>query len=246
MRAQRHPNCGHQSLMNGRIAIVTGTGTGIGKTHVAVALVRALRASGQRALGLKPIESGIREPELSDHALLAQASSFHVKHLAYRFSAPLSPHLAARETGVVIDLDALTEDITRFRAEADTTVVELAGGLFKPLSATAVNADLLRRLQPDLVLLVAPDRLGVLHDVLVMVRAAHSIPVSFAVVVVNAQETEDASTGRNAHELRLLLADTRILSLSRGTIDKLSRDPGLVEFVIQEFATPSLSVRLPA
>ena len=37
---------------------VTGTDTGIGKTHSSVALLHALRAHGLRAVGMKPIASG--------------------------------------------------------------------------------------------------------------------------------------------------------------------------------------------
>ncbi|MEP7329072.1 MAG: dethiobiotin synthase, partial [Betaproteobacteria bacterium] len=38
---------------------VTGTDTGVGKTLVAVALIRALVARGARAAGMKPIAAGV-------------------------------------------------------------------------------------------------------------------------------------------------------------------------------------------
>ena len=37
---------------------VTGTDTGVGKTFASVALLRALRARGWRAIGMKPVASG--------------------------------------------------------------------------------------------------------------------------------------------------------------------------------------------
>ncbi|HEV7633724.1 MAG TPA: dethiobiotin synthase, partial [Steroidobacteraceae bacterium] len=37
---------------------VAGTDTGVGKTHVAVALLRRLAATGRRAAGMKPVAAG--------------------------------------------------------------------------------------------------------------------------------------------------------------------------------------------
>ncbi|MEO8975795.1 MAG: AAA family ATPase, partial [Casimicrobiaceae bacterium] len=37
---------------------ITGTDTGVGKTHVAAALLRALVASGLRAAAMKPVAAG--------------------------------------------------------------------------------------------------------------------------------------------------------------------------------------------
>ena len=64
-------------MTRGRIVLV-GTGTGIGKTHLGVALVQALAAAGIEVAGLKPVESGVGTGP-SDADLLAGASSFHVK-----------------------------------------------------------------------------------------------------------------------------------------------------------------------
>ena len=42
-----------------RTLFVTGTDTGVGKTVASVALLRALAASGRRAVGMKPVAAGI-------------------------------------------------------------------------------------------------------------------------------------------------------------------------------------------
>jgi len=78
--------------------VVAGTGTGVGKTHVAVALVTAMRGAGQAIVGLKPIESGLAGIEgAADGERLASASTTPVSRETgggpppYRFLAPLSP-----------------------------------------------------------------------------------------------------------------------------------------------------------
>ena len=51
------------------------------------------------------------------------------------------------------------------RREASPLVVELAGGLFSPLAPQLTNAEVIAALAPTFTFLVAPDRLGVLHDI---------------------------------------------------------------------------------
>jgi dethiobiotin synthetase len=177
------------------LVVVTGTGTSVGKTHVAAALLAAWSRRGHIA-GLKPIETG----DGADGVLLGQMSTFHVKHedAPYMLARPVSPHLAARAERVTIEPERVIAWVDRVRAAADGVLVELAGGLFSPLGPTLTNAELVPALRPDATLLVAPDRLGVLHDVAAVTRAA---PRLLTAIVLNAPEPPDASTGTNAAEL---------------------------------------------
>src|ERR1019366_8468340 len=167
----------------GRLLIVAGTGTGIGKTDFSEALLIALSALYPRVAGVKPIETGMGEATVSDASRLERVSSFHVKHFGYVFAEPVSPHLAARESDTPIRLDVLVPLIQAAQAKADVLLVELPGGLFTPLSDTEVNADLVRALMPDITLLIAPDRLGVLHEVLSTHRAASTAAVELNGIV---------------------------------------------------------------
>jgi len=205
--------------MTGRLVVVSGTGTGIGKTHLAVALTLAwtsvLRDAGVQCqvLGLKPVESGVTKGELGDDAKrLEQASTFHVKRPPppYLLGRAVSPHLAAREEGRVVEAGPIEAYVTAARAEADAVVVELAGGLFSPLAPGLSNAEVARRLDPDAHVLVAPDRLGVLHDVAAATLAAQALgggAVPTAIVLVTPRPgSSDASTGSNAAELPVVTA----------------------------------------
>lgn len=183
-----------------RLAVV-GTGTGVGKTHLGVALLHALTLKGQSAVGLKPVESGLGEGE-SDTSRLAGAGMFHVKHLApYRFPDPVSPHLAARRVGVTIELARIVDWVAA--CAAPWTVIETAGGLLSPLGPGVTNLDLIRLLAPDVILLVGVDRLGVLHDVAACLLAlsCSGATLPSPLVVLQAPEVADSSTGTNAEEL---------------------------------------------
>jgi dethiobiotin synthetase len=212
----------------GQLVIVTGTGTGIGKTHVSEALLRALSDSFARVVGLKPVETGVAEGERSDRERLESASSFHVQHSGYLFAAPVSPHLAARESGQTIEAGVLQSIVARVREQADLTLVELAGGLFTPLSPFLLNVDVVRSLGADFVLLVAPDRLGVLHDVLAATTAAATRGVTFNAIALVAPEVADSATSRNLLELQTFLPHVRCHELPRAAVNDLVTRPALI------------------
>jgi dethiobiotin synthetase len=200
-----------------RLIVVVGTGTGIGKTYVAAALVRAWGKRGLRIAGVKPIESGGTE----DGDLLGRVSTFHVQRPTspYVLARPVSPHLAARLEGQTIDLERVRRYVDDVRSQCDGVVVETAGGIFSPLAPPLTNAELVLSLAADAVLLVAPDRLGVLHDVAAVTRATKQLLTG---IVLSAPAQPDASTGTNAAELTLV-TDVPILSVfPRAPVDEIS------------------------
>ena len=180
--------------------VVVGTGTEIGKTHVTACLLRCARSQGRRVLGYKPVATGVddRCDDAEEHARAA-ASPYLPPTFTYR--RPVSPHLAAREEERPIDLDVIRRRADELARDHDVVVVESAGGLFSPLSDTRTNVDLVQRLLPALVILVAPDRLGVLHDVGACTRAARASGIAVAALVLSTPRQPDGATASNAREL---------------------------------------------
>lgn len=211
--------------------VVLGTGTGVGKTHVTVAIARALHrlSPTRQVLCVKVVETGMptfssppsgalagspTEPRSlagTDAAALANAS-FHVKHLSHHplvaLVPPISPHLAARRAGVELEPESLAAPILHHTAThcntSAVTIVETAGGAFSPLSERATNIELARALEPAKWLLVAPDSLGVLHDIRACLHALQAVARPPDAVVLSAARPPDASTGTNAAELERL------------------------------------------
>lgn len=217
------------------IVVVTATGTGVGKTHLAVALVRALGARGP-VVAWKPVESGVTGPLGEDEAALAAVSARHVP--AVRLPAPLSPHLAARRAGVVLAPGELHRQLVDLATAWPTVVVELAGGLCSPLDDELDHAGWLEALPAGLrprlrLLLVAPDRLGVLHDVAAALHAAtaHGLPVD--AVALSAPAVADLSTGTNAAELaaRPTIRGRAIVAVPRAPSADLAGHPALAALV---------------
>lgn len=215
--------------MSAPLLVVTGTGTGIGKTAIATALVRARALRGGAVAGIKPVESGVPTaeplPAETDVAALGRVSTFHVTRFPppYLLASPVSPHLAARREGRTIEVPTVTAWVAMIREAVDALLVELPGGLFSPLSETETNATLLRALDPSAAVLIAPDRLGVIHDVLAATRAAAAEGIRFDGIILSAPESPDASTGTNAEELaRILPALPVLATVPRAGLDELA------------------------
>src|SRR5262249_40354660 len=123
----------------------------------------------------------------------------------YRLTEPISPHLAARRMGVTIELALalryVQDQESANAGRASVTLIESARGLCSPLGQDITNFDLARGLDPAAWLLVAPDSLGVLHDLTATLRAARSLGrVPDAIALCRARPP-DASTGTNAEEV---------------------------------------------
>ncbi len=214
--------------------VLVGTGTGIGKTHLGVLLVQAFASSGLGVAGLKPVESGVGTA-LTDADLLSGASTVRANDPPpYRLAAPLSPHLAAPLEGTMVLLTPILTWVDS--VEAPVLVVETAGALLSPLSPGVTNLDLTAALEPDVIVLVAPDRLGVLHDVTAALFALHHLEPRLPepVVVLMAPAEADASTGTNAEELLTLGIARRVVTFPRAPVDEQvmrERARALVELI---------------
>ena len=182
--------------------IILGTGTNVGKTYVTCGLARALRTHAS-VLALKPIESGVEPGAAGDAGDIASAAGHAARLSPWRLRRGVSPHLAAREQGVAIEVAEVTSWVVLEEAQAAPaiTLVETAGGAFSPLAPDRTNVDLAQALEPAIWLLVAPDALGVLHDLSATLRALPRAPDA---VVLSAARGPDASSGSNAAELARL------------------------------------------
>ena len=145
----------------GRVIVVVGTDTGIGKTVVAAAL--ALRLGARY---WKPVQTG----DDDDTSTVQALAGVECIPPLYRFDLPASPHEAARAAGKRIEIDRLDERLGRLRRNPGVSVVELAGGLHVPLTDTFLQADWLARHRPE-ILLVARSTLGTLNHTLLTLEA---------------------------------------------------------------------------
>jgi len=190
---------------------VTGTDTGVGKTLVSVALVRALVQHGLRVSVMKPIASGAEHTSAgmrnADAMALAEVANVAVpyeKLNPYCFRPPISPHIAAEDAKVEIDIGVIADRFTDLVSSADFVVVEGAGGWYAPISGTQTMADLPVALDIP-VLLVVGLRLGCLNHAMLTRKAIDAAGADFAGWVANCIDPELERTQENLATLERLL-----------------------------------------
>lgn len=172
---------------------ITGTDTGVGKTLSACTLLHALRLSCSQknsyytALGMKAVAAGTEPDERgrmfnADVRALQQASSFLADSALvcpYVMAAPLSPHLSAALEGYSVEVDRIAQAFTQLSQQADTVVVEGAGGFCVPLTLDTNGADLARALKLPVIVVVGL-RLGCLNHAMLTAQAvaATGLPIA--------------------------------------------------------------------
>jgi len=194
---------------------VTGTDTGVGKTHVAACIARSLAAGGVRVGVYKPVASGCVRVDgalFSDDAASLWKAAGCPGDLAavcpQRFAAPLAPPLAARAEGRQIDAVLLRSGLQYWLDRADLVLVEGVGGLMSPLSDTDFVADLAYDFGFPL-LVVAANALGVINQTLqtLITAATFREGLDLAGVVLNhpsPPSPDDPSVATNRAELQRL------------------------------------------
>ena len=187
MRSSKPPELPRR--LPGRLShglFVTGTDTGAGKTVVAAAIAATLAEQGKRVAVFKPVITGIAEPAgpPDDMVLAASARSPQERPevAPYRFSPPVSPHLAASLAGVRIERSTLLDSACRAAAGADVLIVEGVGGLMVPLRDDYLVRDFAKDLGLPLVV-AAPPGLGTINHCLLTVDAARAAELDVSSIV---------------------------------------------------------------
>jgi dethiobiotin synthetase len=111
-----------------RYVVVTGTGTGVGKTVATAALATSYAAHGLDVAVVKPVQTGLLPGEPgSDMDEVTVLSGVRDVHELVRLEDPLAPDSAARLRDAEIPTVAeLTDRVAAI--DADVVVVEGAGG----------------------------------------------------------------------------------------------------------------------
>ena len=217
-----------------RGVFVTGTDTGVGKTMVACALVRGLRARAVDVGVMKPIETGVgAEGPLDALALLEAAESGDPLDdvCPQRFALPAAPSVAAAAERRSVDVAAIRAAFRRIEARHDCVVAEGAGGLLVPAAEGVCMADLACELGLPVVV-VARAALGTINHTLLTLEVAAARGLAVAgVVVSHASGVLSDADEANLEALRQalgpgLLAELRpVAPGEKPSLDLLERAP---------------------
>jgi dethiobiotin synthetase len=183
---------------------ITGTDTGVGKTHIAARLLRLLRASGIRCAGMKPICCGDRRDA---EALLAAGSDCvtidEVNPIWLK--TPAAPIVGTLVEKVTVDIEHILAAFNGLQKRVEHVVVEGVGGWLVPIRSDYFVSDLAAAMKLPVVV-VAQNRLGCLNHATLTVRSVTAHQLRCGGLVLNSTETEsDIAALTNADILRRIL-----------------------------------------
>lgn len=192
---------------------ITGTDTNVGKTRVAISLLKKLNAQGYSTVGLKPLSSGCYKTNEGlrnqDATALQQAASIK---LPYEWVNPLAfepniaPHLAAQEVNVRLSVASLFEACEpALNLDPDVLIIEGAGGFLCPLNERETMADFSRKLSFPVILVVGM-RLGCLNHSLLTCHSIHMHGLQSAGWVAHSPKEKMPYLEENISSLKKLIA----------------------------------------
>lgn len=207
--------------------VITGTGTGVGKTVATAALACCARRAGLPVAVCKPVQTGIGTgvgDGDDDLAEVGRLSGITELIAGARYPQPLAPVAAAADAGMALSTRAeLLELIRTADRPGRLTLVEGAGGLLVELGADGVTlADLAGDLGAP-VLLVVDAELGTLNHTALTLEALAARGIACAGLVIGSwPESPGAAVISNREALPRLAPIRAVLpagSAALGTAD---------------------------
>ncbi len=189
------------------LLVVTGTGTGVGKTVVTAALAALTLARGARCAVVKPAQTGEADGALGDLATVRGLSGCSDLHELVRYPDALSPAAAARRSGRPALDQAAALDLLLRLSDRDLVLIEGAGGLLVRYDEDGLTlADLARVVRAPL-LVVVDAGLGTLNATALTLEALAHRGLELAGVVIGSWPAEPGLAERsNLRDLATLAA----------------------------------------
>jgi dethiobiotin synthetase len=170
---------------------ITGTDTGVGKTVIAAALIKAVTILGYKTCGMKPIETGC----LKEGDVLIPSDGMFIKTIAHMeenarnitpicYENPLAPLPASEIEGIPVDLEKLRNTFTALSNKYDAMIVEGLGGLLVPVTRDYFVLDLARDFGLPLIVVSRPG-LGTINHTMLTVNYAIKEGLSVAGIIMN-------------------------------------------------------------
>ncbi len=170
---------------------LTGTDTGVGKTHVAQLLIKAGRRAGLGTVGFKPFCCGDRRDALALHLAADRSLPLDLVNPVW-MRPPAAPYAGAIIEDRLPDLDLVRTSFHRIRSAHRSVIVEGVGGWLVPVLRDFSMADLAVEFGLPVVMVVH-NRLGALNHALLTLESIRSHGLECAGFILNHME-EDAGS----------------------------------------------------
>ncbi|BBY61217.1 dethiobiotin synthase [Mycolicibacterium sarraceniae] len=191
------------------ILVITGTGTGVGKTVVTAALACHARVAEHDVAVCKPVQTGTADGD-DDLAEVARLSGVTELVGVARYPEPLAPAAAAERAGRPLPAAAeLLASIRGVDRPGRLTLVEGAGGLLVELAAAGVTLrDLAVELAAPILVVVEPG-LGTLNHTSLTLEGVAAKGLSCVGLVIGAWPAQPGAAEKSNRDALARLAPVR-------------------------------------
>lgn len=199
--------------------LVTGTGTGVGKTVVVAALAALAGARGQSCTVVKPGQTGVPDDAPGDLADVARLAGEQVRRQELvRYPDPLSPAAAARRSGrPSLDPALCAHAVLTAQDESELVLVEGAGGLLVRYDDDGFTMAALARTLRLQVVVVVEAGLGTLNATALTLEAMAHRGLDLAGLVIGSWPEQPGLAERsNVADLEMLAARPLLGALPAG------------------------------
>lgn len=195
-------------VVTGRVVVVTGTGTEVGKTIVTAALAAGYTHRGLRVAAVKPAQTGVGPNDPGDLGIVRALTGITTCLTPVRLPDPLAPDTAARRAR--LPLPPVSDTAARVVQLTDThdiVVVEGAGGLLVRLDQRGGTiADLAREVHAAgvtiAIVVVVAAGLGTLNHTELTIEALRARDLEPAALIIGSWPTNPGLAERcNLHDL---------------------------------------------
>ncbi len=173
-----------------RVVFITATDTHVGKTITTAVLGILLQERGVNVGIMKPAQSAGHDAQFLKKILCIDDQI----DLINPFYAPeaISPHLALKRAGKKFNPKVIKSALGELQKKHDVILIEGAGGLMVPLTDRYYNADLIKDLKAQ-VIIVARLGLGTINHTLLTVNQARAHGLKIKGIIFS-----DTKTGKKA------------------------------------------------
>jgi len=189
---------------------VTGTDTGVGKTIITAALIKAAHILGFNACGMKPIETGCKREENREgnNSLIPSDGTF-LREITgtgesiglitpISFENPLAPLPASEIEDKPIDLDKIKTAYKELSSRYDIIIVEGIGGLLVPILRDYFVVDLARDFGLPIIVASKPG-LGTINHTMLTVNYAIKEGFDVAGIIINYTRPPENTLAENTN-----------------------------------------------
>ena len=182
---------------------ITGTDTGVGKTHVTATLAACIKKLGINVGVMKPVATGIPQKsgfKSSDVSLLCHASGVDDSEDTVNpifMPIPSSPYDASKMLNIEFKPEIIFEKFEKLKQKYEMLLVEGIGGIMTPLSKDFFVADMIKKMQLETII-VTRSTLGTLNHTMMTVNTCRDYEIPVKGIIINNYDERGSPAEKNS------------------------------------------------